>query len=300
MKKYLVLLLACFALSSVLVPSCKKKDTTKPEEVAATETTYVTLPAPAAEKRNVLIEIFTGVRSVNCPNALKVAAAIAENNPNRIQILSIYPKGKLSALTNPFDSSMGDPYTSKYDFRSESGARIYEQLGPSISLPAGCVNRKLYPGEASRLLDYQKWAATVTDELNMATPVNIAMTAKNTDDVITIDVTLKYTANVSDAAHYLTIALTESNLLDCQETRDSSGTMLIQPNYEHKHVLRAVASTGYGDFLNGSLETGRVFVKRYTVKCDSSWVKSNLDVIGIVHLNSIHQTVVHTREVHVN
>ncbi|MDP1727062.1 MAG: Omp28-related outer membrane protein [Bacteroidota bacterium] len=284
---------------SLFILSCKETPpyiNMVPSHVA-TDTNYLSLPAPSPEQKNAVIEEFTGVRCPNCPAAQKEAAAIATNNPNRVHIITIHPFDKVNPLTTPFSSS--DPHPSKYDFRTLAGAKIFELVGPTNSLPIGSVNRILFPGETSRNIDYQKWAAHVNSQLSIPTPLNIALKAKNTNDSITIDVTLKYTDFVADSAQYLTLVIIESGMIDPQESTNTGGQKIIVEDYEHKHVLRAIVTDYYGDLLKAKLEPGRVFFKRYTYKRDTSWVKTNLDIVAMVHLNTTKQNVIHSKEAHV-
>ncbi len=298
MKSMYGLLLAAFVLA---IASCKETPpyiNMVPTHVA-TDSTSVFLPAPTPQPRSILIEEFTGVRCPNCPAAQLEAATIANNNPDRVYSITIHPLGKLTSLTMPFSESIGDKHTSKYDFRTVAGAKIFDLVGVTSSLPTGNVNRKLYSGETNRNIDYQKWAVHATAELNTPTPVNISMSAKNVNDSISIDVTLVYTEMVVDTPHYLTLAIVESGMIDYQENT-VNGVQVIEDNYEHKHILRAVVTDYYGDVLKAKLEPGRIFFKRYTFKRDPAWTTNKLDVVGFVHLNTSKQEVLHAKEVHVD
>jgi hypothetical protein len=263
------------------------------------DTTYVLLPAPTPQQRNVLIEEFTGVRCPNCPKAQIEAKTISDNNPGRINVVTIHPLNKLNALTRPFDVAGGDEHTSAYDFRTEAGAQIFEMVGISSALPIGNINRKLFNGESVRNIDYQKWNAYVSDELNESTPVNINLSAKNLADSIEIELTVTYTQVIADS-NFVTVSILESEMEDVQESKDANGNTIYVENYVHNHILRSVVTGYYGDLLNASYEPGRVFYKKYRIKRDAKWNAQNLDVVAFVHLNTIKKNVLHSKEVKVN
>jgi hypothetical protein len=262
------------------------------------DTTYVKLPAPTPQQRNVLIEEVTGVRCPNCPKAQLEAKTISDNNAGRIHILTIHPLNKQNALTRPFDKAIGDAHTSKYDFRTEAGAQLYDMVGLTAGLPTGNVNRKLFSGETARNIDYQKWSAYVATELAEPTPVNINLKAKNVGDSIEVEVTVTYTSAVSDT-NYVSIAILESDMEDVQESKDANGNVIYVENYMHNHVLRTMVTGYYGDMLKGTYEPGRVFYKKYRVKRDTKWNAANLDVLAWINLNTTKKNVIHSQEVKV-
>ncbi|MDZ4668793.1 MAG: Omp28-related outer membrane protein [bacterium] len=264
-------------------------------EATIGDTTFILLPAPTPQPKNVLIEEVTGVRCPNCPKAQVEAKTISENNPGRINIVTIHPLNKLNALTRPFSQAVGDKHTSLFDFRTEPGAQIFEMVGLSGSLPIGNVNRKLFASETSRNIDYQKWSAYVSTEIIQPTPVNINISAKNLSDSIEIEVTLTYTEVVADS-NFLTLMILESDMEDVQESKDVNGSVIYVENYIHNHVLRGVVTGYYGDLLKASYEPGRVFYKKYRIKRDSKWNAKNLDALAIVHLNTTKKNVIHSKD----
>lgn len=263
------------------------------------DTTYLVLPAPAPEAKNILIEEFTGVRCPNCPKAQAEAKLISNNNPGRINVVTIHPLNKLNALTRPFDKIIGDAHTSAYDFRTDAGAQIFEMVGLSGSLPIGNVNRKLFNGEQTRNIDYPKWSARVTEELELTTPVNIKLSAKNIADSVEIELTLTYTERITDS-NFVTVAIMEGEMEDVQESKDNNGNVIYEEKYIHNHVLRAVVTGYFGDLLKASYEPGRVFYKKYRIKRDAKWNAANLDVLAMVHLNTTKKNVLHSKEAKVN
>jgi len=297
MKKLNIL---SFLLVSILVlSSCEEIPpyiNYEPEAIVE-DTTYVSNEIPTAQPRQVLIEEITGVRCPNCPAAQAEAKIISENNPGRINILTIHPLNKVNALTSPFDANRGDKYTSKYDFRTLAGALIFEMVGISNSLPIGNINRMKFDGEISANIEYQKWSAFTNSELSKPTPLNLDVTAKNIGEDIEIRVKVTYTAAIVDS-NYLSVAIIENDLKDVQESRDNMGVTIYEKEYKHSHVLRAMASNFFGDPLKADYVPGRVFIKTYRYK-RGDWNPANLDVIVFVNKDVTKKEVIHSKTVKV-
>jgi len=287
--------------SILMISSCKEEgpyiNFTPP--AAFIDTNYLDTNIPAAEAKNVLIEDFTGVRCPNCPSAQAEAKKLAVANPGRVNLVTIHPLGLLSSLTTPFSKGKGDSYDSKYDFRTQAGTEIFKLIGVTQSLPRGSVNRKLFGSETERAIDYAKWSAYVNSELAANSPVKIELSASvNNKREITIDLFLRYTEMQSDS-QYLSLMLTESNLIDIQEKNDG-GNIVYDEQYHHDHVLRQVATNFLGDYLNASLIPGRVFQKRFKILANESWNLNELHVIALVHKSTSAKDVIHSKESKVN
>lgn len=292
-------LLVLFFVAIILFQACKETPpyiNMTPESTVG-DTTYILLPAPTPQAKTVIIEEYTGVRCPNCPKAQIEATLISGNNPGRVNLITIHPLNKLNAFTTPFRT--GDAHISKFDFRTEAGAQIFEMVGLTSSLPIGNVNRKLFSGETARNMDYQKWSAKVAEELALTTPANIKVSAKNLTDSIEIELTITFTESVADS-HFVSVAILESEMEDVQESKDINGNVIYVENYIHKHILRGVVTGYYGDLLKASYEPGRVFYKKYRIKRDAKWNAANLDVLAMVHLNTTKKNVLHSKEVKVN
>lgn len=253
-----------------------------------------------AELRNVLIEDFTGVRCQNCPKAHEQINTLKNLHAGRIVSMAIHPKA-LSALTAPFKNENG--LTSKQDFTTQIGAELLNNLGGTNSLPIGDVNRKMFMGESSTLINYSKWPSYVDAELANPTPVNfdkLAISYNATTKTFTVQVKLHYTANVSDS-NYLSVYLAESKMSDIQED-GSSGSVVYTLEYQHNHVLRNILTSVSGDLLKASLQKGRVFDKTYTYTINMTdakqalWNPANVSVIAMVHKDAAKKEIIHVKE----
>jgi hypothetical protein len=273
------------------------------------DTTWVKPSVSDAQVKQVLLEDVTGVKCVNCPDAAKIAHDLSIANPDKINIVSMHPN--IAAL-NFFCAPIKEPgHTSKYDFRTQAAADICTNIiGVPNTLPKGGINRRKFSDQTDILMDRTNWTAKANDELAVPTPVNINLalvTEINGNAVaaneIWIDVTIEYTAAVSDT-NYLTIVLLEDSIIDVQEYTDYSQPVPVagyNNNYVHMHVMRDAMTASTGDLINkkdAPLVPGRVFLKRYKYTVTNSlWKRKQMHAVAYVHKNSAEKNVIQSNHV---
>ncbi len=276
----------------LLISSCEEEgpyiDFAPPR--AINDTTYISDTPFVMQNKGILIEDFSGVRCPNCPAAADDAKNIADNNPGRVSIIAIHPlKADLDGLTKPFIGPPADDHYSKYDFRTNDGNTILQNLGGTGELPIGAINRKKFPSE-NYLIRRDKWATYSNSELLDSTPVNIYLTGYNfnsTTNELTIKIKIAYTKQVSDSINLLSIAVIEDDLESVQERKSATGSTEFIENYVHMHVLRGMVTSSLGEKLNASYVPKRVFEKTYKYIMPSNqfsnnpWNK-NLEVVVFV------------------
>ncbi|MCS6934277.1 MAG: Omp28-related outer membrane protein [Chitinophagales bacterium] len=233
------------------------------------DTTYVELPAPAAEAKNVLIEEFTGVRCPNCPQGHDKITTIKANHPGRVVSVSLHPI-----------NSLGHPYPfSAQDLTNQEAQTLFDYLGQIGIQPAAGIDRMLFSGETKILLDRSKWESRVNQQINAPTPVNLSLSKTYDADKreLKIVAELRYTSDVSEL-NKLTVMLTESNIVTAQLDGSEIDTF-----YVHKDVMRDVVSETQGDLLNAPLVAGRVFRKVYRQTLAPAWKPENMHIVAFVH-----------------
>ena len=95
-------------------------------------------PSPVEDQpRQVLIEEFTGVRCVNCPDGSEAIETLLNIHGEQLVAVSIHSSGSFSV---PNDENA-------YDFRTTEGDNILSFLGEPIGYPTAVVNRKKFPDE---------------------------------------------------------------------------------------------------------------------------------------------------------
>lgn len=273
------------------------------------DTTYIKLPAPTAQLKNVLLEDISGVKCVNCPDAAVIAKSIIAAFPGRAFTTVMHPD--LEALAN-FVSPITKPgHESKYDFRTKDASDILQLVGVPGALPQGYVNRKKFAGQSSRILGRADWYGKCQEELQGTTPVNIELKDSfieaTSQGVLNIKLTFTEAVN---RKQMLSILLIEDSLIDVQEYQSKTPPdfpVLFEDNYVHMHVLRDVITSATGDPLTTddaiTLTAGRVFEKQYKYTTNVSskiTVKpKNAKLLVIVHDDSQTIDITHVQEIHV-
>jgi hypothetical protein len=278
MKNYLPILFVASSLA--ILNSCKEKTVgvnLEPPQVAV-DTTYLET-AQTAQKRNLLIEEFSGAHCSNCPSGLEMleAANAQPEYKDRLVIISAHVFGT-GLIGGPI------PNRSKYDFRTQKGTDMVKLIFSSIpGLPAIGIDRMPYMGEM--LPDRTKWSKAIEARASIPSPVNVEITEHNYDaqtNKATIRVKIHYTGEVQ-GPQFLSIVLLESNIVDAQ---DFVG--YIDTAYNFRHVLRdyitPVAGVSYLDSLD-TKEKGRSYERSFTVDWNGAWKPEHCEIVAFVHNN---------------
>lgn len=254
-----------FAVFAVWFVSCEEEPPPiKFTEKPLLDTTYQAL-APTAQTKKVLLADITGVRCNNCPRAAETAKKIAEDNPNRVEVIALYPFA--GTLTFPWE---GDDTLNTTDADQIIGTK------PS-SLPTGMVDNVVYGG--SKLISELTWAVVVNQQLAKTTPLNIEIksTWLNAEDKARLEV--KAVANTSAEIDALwIIAVTEDDIIGKQsDSRLPSG---YNSEYQHNHVLRQVIGSPFGDpVFSGMVNAGMTREKHVFIPRNKKWNANNLHVM---------------------
>lgn len=235
----------------------------------ATATTAQTLVSTSPQPRKLVIEEFTGIYCVYCPDGAAKVQEILDKYPDQAMAVGIHSSNQYS---QPQQS--GHP-----DFRTQYGSSLQTLSGLS-GFPAGMVNRIQFAGweqtGSSLAMNRNYWmsAADQIIDAGEMSPVNIGLrtTWNASTRELTIETELYFTAN-EPAQDRLHIHVTESNIIGHQ----TGGSA----NYNHKHVLRDVV-TGFSGELISTTTQGTLWSKTYTVDIPSGWDIDNMEVIAFV------------------
>ena len=231
--------------------------------------------------RKVLIEEFTGVRCVNCPQG----SAEIEN------LKGLYGDNLIAVSIHA--GFFAPPYSeSKFDFRTEDGDELLSFLGEPLGYPSAIVNRKQFDGQFNLQTNQTTWAGFIEVEANLAPVVNISLSRTYNEDsrVVSIEITIIANQNIKDDL-YLSLMLTENNIMDAQLTPDG-----LETDYIHQHVLRDVVSNFGGDAL-GDITLGTPFTKSYTYTLAENWKVEDCRIVAFVHLSGENKEVLQVEEI---
>ncbi len=217
--------------------------------------------------RHVIVEEFTGVQCVNCPQGAQAIQALINTYGNRLIAVSVHS----GFFSNPLPDS-------QYDFRTPEGAELETLLGPIIGYPSAVINRKLFPGENSRMLAPGTWAGYIASELEL--PPSIGMDIVNTYDAnsrnLDISITTNFIEEVTDDIS-LTVIITEDDIIDAQV--DNTGLI---PMYNHKHVLRKALTNSAGQSIDAQPVGGNT-TETFSYTLPPEWNEAKCHVVAFVH-----------------
>jgi len=259
-------LLAVFVTAAAV--SCKEVTPFVVGASVTLDTAYLDLVIPPAQLRQVLLEDFTGVQCVNCPDAHQLAEVLSNANPGRVVPVSEH---------NYFEGSFPN---SDEDFRNDESFAIDALIGPTTLWPIGTVNRRQFAGEPAVLLTLPKWTGYVEAELLEPPTVNVTVEADLDADARTLQVIVQahFLETVAQATR-LSVMVLESGIIDPQQTETGK-----VDDYEHNHVLRVMPTPPTGAVFSTTTEMGRVIRRGYDVTLEDHWNLGELEVVVFVHV----------------
>jgi hypothetical protein len=219
---------------------------------------FIPVTPEATTAKNVLIEDFTGMNCINCPNAAEEIHKI-QATYGAEKIIAVAVHGEMPGLSGPLANALGTEY--------------YNHWGVE-TLPIGMVDRQ-------GLENYTSWMATADARLK-AQIIPLSLSLANTvynEDTRSITVQVKALAE-ADLTAKLQVWITESNIKSFQKMPDGS----INTNYVHNHVLRDAVNGAWGEAIN--LEAGVAQEVTYTYEVPKAWNAENLAVVAFVYNES--------------
>ena len=227
------------------------------------------------EKRNVILEEFTGIHCVYCPDGHRIANEMVANYPGKVFLINIHAGGYAAP-------GAGEP-----DYRVPVGVAIDAAAGVT-GYPAGSVNRSTTPWAMSR----GSWNSVANNIMSQNSPVNVAV--KSSVDLetrkLTTVVEVYYTSTIS-VDNYLTIFLTQDNMLGPQTDGGFNPTNWVNGKYKHNHVLRMAVTGGasWGEKLTATT-SGTFFTKTYVTDIPEAITNlgvdlTNLNIVAFVSEN---------------
>ncbi len=237
------------------------------------------------QKRQVIIEEFTGVRCVQCPAGSAAIQDLLGQHNERLVAVSIHAGG----FAPPYAASL-------YDFRTDEGTQLINYLGQPFGFPSAVVNRKLYSNQFDLQLDQGDWAGYIASELEIAPKVriNIEPEFNAGSRELKAKVTLYVDEAISDPDVHLSIMITESEIHDVQIT--PSGSV---PDYPHRHALRGMLTNYDGDRITETLSAGAIIEKSFSFTMSAGWKEENCEIVAFVSLAGTNKDVLQAHQVHV-
>lgn len=233
--------------------------------------TAQTIVSTTPENKKVILEEFTGIHCVFCPEGHAIAQAIQSNNPGEVFLINIHVGG------------FAVPGAGEPDFRTSFGTAIANQ-SQLIGYPAGTVNRHYFPGWAQNggsgtAMSRNRWTQASTQTLGEAAYMNMAVEADidvQTNE-LTVHVEAYYTGNSPQTSNKLNVALLQNNTLGPQ-TGGNAGN-----EYVHQHRLIHFVTGQWGDDVSPT--TTGTFIDRtynYTIPAMHNNVPIKIEDLELV------------------
>ncbi len=240
---------------------------------------------PSTIVKKVLMEEFTGVRCVNCPQA--------KTEIDNLQSESLFGEDFIAVAYHA--GFFSRPYSdSKNDYRTEQGDAILEFLDQPIGFPSGVVNRKQFSGEDDLQIEaFATWGGFVGQELEEAAVMSLDLetTYNESNRVLNVSVAITPTENISDALN-LSVLITENDIVDVQLTPDGR-----VDNYAQTHVFRAMITNTFGNRIDEALIANQSISNIYSFTLPSDWVAENCKIVAFVHHAEQSKEVLQVEEV---
>ncbi len=242
------------------------------------DSTYVETGSVTVQPRNIVIEEFTGVKCVNCPQGHEKIQEIKNKLGDRVVLLSIQPAGRLPSLTLKYSGH------TKNDNTTDDGAAIFDFLNGAGALPAACVDRVPASGVMLQTAT-PTWPGLADQRVALSSPVRMTLTItsyNSTTREAVITVKALYTESVTKQ-QYLTVAIKEDAVIDAQ-----LGPGGVEDDYVHNNLLRDVITPATGQRILQAfptIEKGRVYESRIFYKVADNWKPENCRIVAYVSKN---------------
>ena len=201
-----------------------------------------TFVSTTPENKNIVLEEFTGIHCVYCPDGHLMAQNLYNANPGDVVLINIHT------------GSYAQPAAGEPDFRTSFGAAI-EVIANVSGYPAGTINRHQFTGlgqlSGGTAMSRGNWASAGGQILAQPSCVNVAAEASLniSTRVLTVDVEAYYTDNSIASTNKLNVVLLQNNVEGPQTggATYNPGQMLPNGNYNHQHMLRHMLTGQWGD-----------------------------------------------------
>jgi len=220
-----------------------------------------------AQNKKVVLEEFTGIHCVFCPDGHYIAQQIKNAYPDDVSLINLHTGGYASP-------NQGEP-----DFRimeSDSIAAISNLAG----YPAGTVNRKQFPMTqgGGTAMSRGDWMDACTDIMSQPAYLNVGTQVihDTVNETLIVDVEVYYTDSTPvdgfgfSPVNYINVALTQDSVVGPQTGAQSYNPAGIvpgpwQPSYSHQHMLRDMVTGQWGDPITNGGQTlpGHFVFRRY-------------------------------------
>jgi hypothetical protein len=213
-----------------------------------------TIVTTYAQYKSAVLEEFTGIHCVYCPDGHKRANEMKADFPGRVVLVNVHEGG------------YAIPNANEPDFRTPYGAAIAGQTGLT-GYPSGTINRHVFPAlNSSMALGRNQWRAAGEEIMAERSPLNLGATTtyNAATRTVTINVEGYYTMAGNGSYNLLNIALIQDSVVGTQ-TGAAANPAAVLPGgkYRHDHMLRDLVTGQWGDTIK-NISAQSVYSKTFT------------------------------------
>lgn len=221
--------------------------------------------------RVILLEEFTGKGCTNCPKGSREIDNLLSLYGDNLVAVSIHA----GFFADPDFFPLGS-----FDLRTDEGEQLFDYLGPNFGYPAGIVNRTEFNGFLQH--GHTAWAAFIAEDLSQ--PPRVEFTVSHDYDPTARALSVQVSGRAKEELQgdiRISVMITEDGIIDAQDDSEAGG---IVENYEHKHVLRGMATPFDGAHVASTLNQGQNFSGQYDITFPQAWDDMRCNLVVFVSM----------------
>lgn len=231
----------------------------------------------------VLLEDYTGIKCVNCPNAAVIANELEELNEGHLVVLGVHPR---TSFQDPGNSGLFP------DFRTDDGETWRTNLGIGSAFPSGLVNR------TGGVLTQASWTSAVGEIIGSDAPVRLIIKSAYDDATreLRLSIHSKFLQPVESNDLRLTICMMEDSITGRQVTPSGLDTA-----YVHRHVFRGTADgLAWGRMLDPQagpiIEAGRNFITNIKFNLSENYNDEQFYIVAFINDNNTNRVLMSAKK----
>ena len=244
--------------------------------VPLADSTFVASDVPQKQAKVVVLEEFSGVKCVNCPQGNTFVEGLLEEHDDQLISMTLHA-GQFAIPLSSSEESFSTEETEIIDDFLEVGG-----------YPAATVDRIQFSGQdfVSMTFPFSSWATAVEERIQTSPSVNLTLSKVEADEserYYRLKVEMIYTEDLSKNNN-LSLFILESGIIDPQLTSDPAVVGGYIGEYEHNHVVRTMLTSPLGTSVNdGGIVKGLTVIKEFEVNFEESWDLGHLEFVAFVH-----------------
>lgn len=220
---------------------------------------FIPVERPKVE-RKILIQEFTGIRCINCPNAAKAMHDFQQTEDGKSAVV---------VAIHPDNTDFSRPIAG-FSLSTATGGEYFLYYSGN-ELPAAIINS----GSLNTVLG--EWVGKAMSEL--AKPAVLTMDVTTDYDETSRKLTANYKVTFNEVVESdlsVLVWITESGIIGTQLMPDGSRNK----EYEFNHVLRASLNGTWGTNIGKSFTTGQVVDGTAEIQIPEEWNPENCEVVA--------------------